>query len=160
MNPLLLDVLPWVKQGDCCSQLLMRLALQASGEENPGLVRAVWGFCQGMAYAGGPCGFLTGGVAVLSYAAGHGGAGDEAHPMAVPLINDYVDWFRERTAPYGGTSCPRVAEGLTGVAGAGSGPDAVPDMVRCGDLLAECWEKIVELTAAYDIDITQPKQAR
>lgn len=157
MNPLLLEMLPWVKQGDCCSQLLMRLALQASGEENPGLVRALWGFCQGMIYTGGPCGFLTGGVAVLSYMAGHGGEGDAAHPMAVSLIGDYVDWFRERTAPYGGTSCPRVAAGITGAA---ASPDAAPDMTLCGDLLAECWEKIVELAAAYDIDITQPKQAR
>ena len=45
-------------------------------------------------------------------------------------------------------------------AGGAAGPDAEPDMMLCGGLLAECWEKIVELTAAYDIDITQPKQVR
>ena len=157
VNPLLLEMLPWVKQGDCCSQLLMRLALQTSGEENPGLVRALWGFCRGILYTGGPCGFLTGGGAVLSHAAGHGGADDPAHPMAVALIADYVDWFQERTAAYGGTSCPQVS---LGVAGGAAGPDAEPDMMLCGGLLAECWEKIVELTAAYDIDITQPKQVR
>ena len=155
MNPMLLDLLPWIRQGDCCSQLLMRLALQASGEENPALVRSQWGFCQGMAYAGGPCGFLTGGVAVLSYIAGRGGEGDEAHPMAVPLINEYVDWFRARTEAYGGTACPQVSLGLAGNA---AGPDNAPDMTLCGELLAECWEKIVELAASYDIDITQPKQ--
>ena len=77
--------------------------------------------------------------------------------MAVALIADYVDWFQERTAAYGGTSCPQVS---LGVAGGAAGPDAEPDMMLCGGLLAECWEKIVELTAAYDIDITQPKQVR
>lgn len=40
MNPVLMDVLPFVRQGFCCSQLLMLLMLQARGEENPALVRS------------------------------------------------------------------------------------------------------------------------
>ena len=27
-----------------------------------------------------------------------------------------------------------------------------PDPVACGDLLAECWEKILELIQNYDLD--------
>ena len=29
-----------------------------------------------------------------------------------------------------------------------------PDPVACGDLLAECWEKILELAESYDLDLT------
>jgi len=157
MDTMLFEILPWVKQGECCSQLIMRLALQASGEENPALVRSQWGFCQGMAYAGGPCGFLTGGVAVLGYVAGPGFAGTpDPHPMAIPLINDYVEWFRERTAQWGGADCPNISQGLTG---GEAGPDSPPDMTRCGELLGECWEKIEELMDSYGLDFPQVSHA-
>lgn len=153
MNPLLLDLIPWVREKYCCSQLLVLLALQTTGEENPALVRAMWGFCQGM--GGGLCGLLTGGTAALSYFAGHGGAEDEAHPMAAALLDDYVGWFNERTSVYGGNTCERVGTALLGQVPTREG--GVPDMTRCGDLLAECWEKILELCAAYGIDPTAPR---
>lgn len=158
MNPLLLDILPLVREGYCCSQILILMALRARGEEKPGLVRALWGLCEGMAQSGQGCALLSGGVCLLSYLAGRGGADDEAHPMAVPLINEYVAWFTSRISPCGGTDCPRVAAWL----GKNAGRDVseehfVPDMELCGELLAECWEKLLELLAAYDIDISSAR---
>ena len=54
--------------------------------------------------------------------------------------------------------CPRVAAWL----GKNAGRDVseehfVPDMELCGELLAECWEKLLELLAAYDIDISSAR---
>lgn len=68
--------------------------------------------------------------------------------MLAPLLNDYASWFYERTAAYGGHSCEQVALGL----GARTAAGAEPDPVACGDLLAECWEKILELIQNYDLD--------
>ena len=129
MHPLMMDLLPLVRQGYCCSQLLVQLLVQAQGREVPDLVRALHGLCHGIGQSGGPCGLLTGGACVLALLAGKGAEGEEPHPMLTPLLNDYAGWFYERTAE-----------------------SAEPDPVACGDLLAECWEKILELIQNYDLD--------
>lgn len=148
MHPLMMDLLPLVRQGYCCSQLLLQLLVQAQGREVPDLVRALHGLCHGIGQSGGPCGLLTGGACVLALLAGKGAEGEEPHPMLVPLLNEYAGWFYERTAAYGGHSCEQVALGL----GARTAESAEPDPVACGDLLAECWEKILELIQTYDLD--------
>ena len=112
MHPLMMDLLPLVRQGYCCSQLLVQLLVQAQGREVPDLVRALHGLCHGIGQSGGPCGLLTGGACVLALLAGKGAEGEEPHPMLAPLLNDYASWFYERTAAYGGHSCEQVALGL------------------------------------------------
>ncbi|MFR8277140.1 MAG: C-GCAxxG-C-C family (seleno)protein [Desulfovibrio fairfieldensis] len=62
MNPLMLELLPMVGQGYCCSQLLILLMLQARDQQNPDLVRAMQGLCHGIGQSDGPCGLLTGGA--------------------------------------------------------------------------------------------------
>ena len=99
MHPLMMDLLPLVRQGYCCSQLLVQLLVQAQGREVPDLVRALHGLCHGIGQSGGPCGLLTGGACVLALLAGKGAEGEEPHPMLAPLLNDYASWVYERTAP-------------------------------------------------------------
>ena len=70
MHPLMMDLLPLVRQGYCCSQLLVQLLVQAQGREVPDLVRALHGLCHGIGQSGGPCGLLTGGACVLALLAG------------------------------------------------------------------------------------------
>lgn len=67
MNALMLELIPLIREGYCCSQLLVLLVLQQQGVENPGLVRAAGGLCHGMGQSGGACGLLTGGAAALGY---------------------------------------------------------------------------------------------
>ena len=102
-----------------------------------------------MGQSGGACGLLTGGVAALGYLACKGGDGETAHPMAEPLINDYAAWFAQRvcTGACRDVSCPSIQEET------GSGDD----MTLCGDLLADCWDKMVDLCAAYDIDMLEAR---
>ena len=161
MNPLLLDMLPWVRQGYCCSQLLLLLALRQRGEENASLLRAAQGLCHGLGQWGGPCGLLTGGATVLGLLAGRGAEGEAAHPYFDPCVNDYAAWFAERTAAYGGQDCPHVVVGLGGDSATNmartegqSVPAASekPNPLLCGELLAQCWDKIVELSDAYQLD--------
>ena len=150
MHPVLMDVLPFVRQGYCCSQLLMLLMLQARGEENPALVRSLQGLCHGIGHSEGDCGLLPGGACVLALLCGKGADEEVPHQMLNPLLNEYATWFYERTAQYGGYTCPQVAAGL----GARKGEDGVPDPVACGELLADCWVKIGELVESYGLDIT------
>lgn len=153
MNALLLELVPWIREGYCCSQLLILLVLRAQGAENPGLVRAAGGLCHGMGQSGGACGLLTGGAAVLGYLACKGADGETPHPMAEPLVNDYATWFSQRVCTGAcrkvschDVSCPAI-QAETGGA----------DMTLCGDLLADCWDKIVDLCADYDIDMMEAR---
>lgn len=145
----MLELVPWIREGYCCSQLLVLLVLRQQGVENPGLVGAMGGLCHGMGQSGGVCGLLTGGAAALGYLACKGAEGETPHPLSEPLINDYAAWFSERVCRGAcrDLSCPSVQAETGGGA----------DMTLCGDLLADCWEKLVELCAAYDIDMGKPR---
>ena len=145
-----MDLVEAVHEGYCCSQLLMQLMLNARGEENPALIRAMQGLCHGIGQSEGPCAFLPGGACVLALLAGKGAAGEEPSSMLTPMLNEYASWFYERTAAYGGYACPKVADGLGSV----KNEDGTRDPVACGDLLADCWEKICSIVENYGIDIT------
>lgn len=86
---------------------------------------------------------------MLGYLACKGATGESAHPMSEPLINDYAAWFAQHVCTGGcrDVSCPSIQEKT----GGGS------DMTLCGDLLAECWDKLVDLCAEYGIDMTEPR---
>ena len=152
MNPLVLEILPLVRQGYCCSQLLVLLLLQSFGHENPELIRAMHALCHGMGGSEGPCGLLSGGACVLGCVAGRGKADENAHPSFVPLVNDYQQWFAQRVQGCGGSACFQVMRGLsaeTGVEHPARGEAPNPSL--CGDFLAECWEKILSLLEEYGI---------
>jgi hypothetical protein len=154
MNPLVLEILPLVRQGYCCSQLLMLLLLQSLGRENPELVRAMHGLCHGMGASEGACGLLTGGACVLGCVAGRGKTGENAHPALVPLVYDYQQWFVGRTEKYGGAACFQIVQGVSAETGvAPPAGDARPNPSLCGDLFAECWEKIRALLEEYEIPL-------
>lgn len=150
MNPMMMELLPLVRQGYCCSQLLLLLMLQARDEQNPDVVRAVHGLCHGIGQSDGPCGLLSGGACALGLIAGKGADDEVPHPMLMPLLNDYATWFYERTNAYGGQNCGQIAAGLGALSGTADGK---PDLALCGDLLAECWGKIMDLVQIYELDL-------
>ena len=151
MNPMMMELLPLVHQGYCCSQIMLLLMLQARDQQNPDVVRAADGLCHGIGQSDGPCGLLTGGACALGLVAGKGADDETPHPMLSPLLNDYATWFYERTQAYGGYSCGQIAAGLGAATGAAG---EKPNPAACGDLLAECWEKILELVQSYELDLT------
>ena len=150
MNPVLLDLLPHVRQGHCCSQLLFALAEQLAGTEEPGLMRAMRGLCHGIGQSGGPCGLLTGGAAALAWLSG--GSAGEPHPMLDAMTGEYAAWFAERTASCGGSGCENISRGLASETGQPLPEGAMPPMELCGDLLAECWGKILDIYDAYGLE--------
>ncbi len=165
MNPLLLELLPYIRKGYCCSQLLMLLLLQSTGEEAPELVRAMEGLCHGMGNTEGPCGLLTGGACVLGCVAGRGTEAEDPSPMLAPLLGEYQQWFASRTDAFGGSACYQISAGLAGTpqrgtdatAHSGGTAPAKPDATACGALLAESWEKICQLLEEYGIPMEMRK---
>jgi len=94
------------QKGFFCAQIMMQLALDTEGKEDPDLIRAMGGLNCGLGYTGGPCGALTSGCCVISYFAGKGGEDETADPKLNEMIAEYVDWFGKTfDAAYGGHTC-------------------------------------------------------
>lgn len=153
MNALILELLPYIKQGLCCSQLLMLLALQTRGETNSGLLRALAGQCHGLGQSNGPCGLLCGGATALAWLSSKDDASEcgTPHKMLEPMVNEFATWFYQRVAELGSYNCEDIIQGLAKEAGQNAKNGTQPDMSLCADLLAECWEKILELYDSYDL---------
>ena len=52
------------RYGYFCSQIMGILMLEMTGEENPGLIKALGGLNGGVGYSQGCCGCMTGGTCV------------------------------------------------------------------------------------------------
>jgi len=149
MEGYLLSVMPLAMKGYCCSQILGLLALNAQGAEDSDLVRSLGGLCHGMGQCGQTCGVLTGGCCVLSLYLGKGADMETASDKADLAISEFVDWFRERTTPFGGINCGDIL---------GECPDEKPDLGRCATLLGEAWGQILTILTEMGIDPCEPKQ--
>ena len=86
-------------QGLCCSQVMVRTALEEDGAENEQLVQAAGALCFGM-FAGGPCGALTAGKIVMALRA--------SRPLDDALATEFVEWFRNE---YGSLECSGILKG-------------------------------------------------
>ncbi len=152
MHPLLLELLPLIHKGYCCSQLLMQIFLQSVGQEyedHASLVRAMQGLCVGMGGQEGPCGLLASGACVLSCVAGRGRDDESMHPSLLPMVQEYHEWFLRHTQS-NGMCCTLLAsfnaqqqEKHTPLGGHSF----------CGNLLADCWEEICTLLESYHMEM-------
>lgn len=139
--------LPMARQGYCCSQILVKLILDAQGEENTGLLRALQGLCRGMVGGHSVCGLLTGGMCALAYVTGKGSEEENADIRSEEIRYEYLTWFRELTREYGGLKCSDILGGY---------PENHDD--NCNRLLTECWGKIVIIFDYYNLDWTMSRE--
>lgn len=143
--------------GFCCGQIMVLLALEDMGRDNPGLVRAAHGLCFGMGDFRGPCGALGGGVLALSLAAGRGGLDETAHPRLACMLEDLGEWFRSTMGErHGGFHCAEIL----GVAPENldcSGDLPKPDPMRCGPAIMDTYARIQAIMLEYGVDPTRPK---
>ena len=150
MNDIGFRIIQLAGKGYCCSQILMLLALEAQGRENPELVRAMAGLCMGAGNSGGVCGVFTGGACVLALF-GAKGADPEKEADKLPLmLAELSEWFEQSACQsYGGVSC-------TDIIGEGS---RRPDPDRCGRLLVDTWDRILEILVENGFDPANPDMA-
>ena len=138
------------REGLYCAQIMVQLALDAEGKENPELIEAVRGLCGGFAWSGGPCGALSGGACLLSLL-GRGleissrsdiacllsllGRGLEISERE-ELVAEFHRWFAGRTAQFGGEDCNDI-----------TGGDRGNMFSVCPGVIIDSYEKCVELLA-------------
>jgi hypothetical protein len=132
-------------KGFCCSQIMVRLALDEMGRDNPDLVRAAAGLCNGMGDCSGPCGVFTGAALVLGLYAGKGTDAEEPDDKLPLMLEELRDWFVSATEQYGGTSCGAILDRECGQ----------PDQARCGGLLAGASAQVREILADNGFDPAQ-----
>ena len=135
-------------KGYCCSQILVLLALGEMDRENPDLVRAAAGLCNGLGDCSGPCGVLTGAMLVLGLHGGKGADDEEAGDILPLMVEEMRDWFATATAQYGGTACRDILDGSCGR----------PDAARCGGLLTDAHARLREILAQNGLDPAQGRE--
>lgn len=128
------------REGYFCTQILLILALEADGKDNPDLVRAMGGLNGGMGNTGGICGCLTGGCCFLSYYAGKGENDELPHPDCNAMIDELAQWFRDYTAEFGGCSCRQILE-----------HDDRNKLQRCPALIGATLERCMELLEEHGV---------
>jgi C_GCAxxG_C_C family probable redox protein len=134
-------MLDYSSQGFFCSQILMLLALEEEGGENPDLIRAMSGLNGGLGFCGKICGALTGGCCLIGYYTGKGEAEELESGDAQAMIRELVDWFEETVGPmYGGTDCAAILDG-----------DPVNQMKRCPQIVEAVYGKAKEILHNYGV---------
>lgn len=129
--------------GYYCSQILVILALEAQGKSNPDLIRAMGGLANGCGSEGGVCGTLSGAACLLGLYAGKGTDDEYEDEMLKYMLNDLMVWFDMTVGSrYGGITCGIIVGDRTEV------------RQRCGAIVAETYEYVMELLTSSGYDVT------
>jgi len=143
MDDVMMRMLQLSQKGYGCSQILIRLFLEARGEDNPALVRSMAGLAYGCGGGRATCGTLTGGCCALALYAGKGEDGEAGSERLLLMLQELSDWFENQVGgPHGGMAC----ETIVGV----GGPAAARK--RCGAIVADTYAKVLEILAAHGFD--------
>jgi hypothetical protein len=133
--------------GYTCGHILVKLALEAQGRDNPDLVRAMSSLALGMGQ-GFNCGSLTGGCCVLGLYGGRSDENQPGHPRFDIMLEEFSGWFEsEMKEKFGGIDCERIIHF-----------DPALKQERCPGIILDCWLKANEILAKYKVDIGQPAQ--
>ncbi|WP_066633476.1 DVU_1555 family C-GCAxxG-C-C protein [Desulfolucanica intricata] len=142
MNDSLFRMFELAQQGFTCGQILIILDLEAQGQSNPALVRAMSGLAGGLGFSGKTCGALIGGVCLLGLYAGRGTAEEQEKDSFGLMVNELVDWFGAQVE--GGTDCAQIL---------GEDLEKKAVTAKCGNLVAATYNKVRDILRANDIDL-------
>lgn len=89
-----------IQEGKCCSQVMVSMGLELTGQENPQLEQAAGALCQGIR-SGLTCGVLTGAAMMLCLF--------DQEKAVSQMIPELTQWFRETyEEAYGGIDCDTI----------------------------------------------------
>jgi C_GCAxxG_C_C family probable redox protein len=136
-------------QGFYCSQIIVAMALELQGADDPAAIRASAALAGGLGFTGELCGALTGGASMLGLYAGRGRPSEDDDPRLVFMTEDLVAWFREGFGrQYGGIRCAEIL-----------GDDRHAQLTRCPAMVAGTYQKAKELLVENGFDLTEPRDA-
>jgi hypothetical protein len=123
-----------------CSQIMMILALDQRGSENPDLVRAMSGLGDGCGFFKETCGIMTAAAAILSWYAGKGADSESESEKLLPMLEELGDWFEEEiSAKYRGSRCKDIVGDLVGTE---------EGKQICGGIIFQTYGKVNEILVA------------
>ncbi|NDV19872.1 hypothetical protein GO013_10610 [Pseudodesulfovibrio sp. JC047] len=137
-----LKMMEYGGKGYCCSQIVLLLALDEMGRDNPDLIRAAAGLCNGLGDCSGPCGVYTGAALLLGLYGGKGLDMEESVEILPLMLEQLREWFAQTTLEYGGMACQDILDGRCGQ----------PDVARCGGLLAATYEQVRAILVEHGLD--------
>lgn len=138
MNDTAFRIFKLASAGFCCTQIMLKLALEDEDKENTDLIRAVNGFCAGIGYNKKTCGVLTGGIAIIGLYAGKGEEREFYKENYNAMMKEYMDWFEEE---FESTECGDII----GIQSISDDAGNITYPVKCGDILQKSYEKVQEI---------------
>lgn len=108
--------------GYCCSQIIMQMGLDHMGKENPDLIAAMRGLCNGL-QEGKVCGTLSAAACLLFLA--------DPERAATRLNLELLEWFYDA---FGAIDCEELLEG-----------DPMNKVAKCPMIVESTYKKVVEL---------------
>ena len=145
MGDISLRMMELALEGFGCSQIILKLALEAQGKDNPDLLRAISGLHGGLGYSGKVCGALSGACCLIALYVGRATSDEPADSRLSPMIAELVEWFEsEYKGQYGGIDCAQLLGG-----------DPRNQISRCPLIIQNTFEKAKEILAANGIELSQ-----
>lgn len=142
MDELAFDLFELSAKGYCCTQMMLKMALDLEEKENPDLIRSAGGLCGGIGDSQKTCGVLTGGIGILGLYAGKGADQESSKEDYSDMVREYLEWFEER---FGSTECIDLV-------GAIEFQDPEHDLsykVKCGGIIQESYLKAMEILSEH-----------
>lgn len=134
-----------VNAGYCCTQIMVKLALDEEEKENEDLLRALNGLCMGIGSNQKICGVLTGGIAILGLYAGKGKDVEYPKQEYSSMVDEYTEWFE---AEFGSTEC----RDIIGVCSVTDYATNLDYRLKCGDTLIKSYEKVQEILTEHNFE--------
>lgn len=137
MSDMSFELFKLSSKGYCCTQIMLKLALEAEEKENEDLIRASKGLCLGIGGTQKTCGVLTGGIGILGLYAAKGNDKESTKEDYSSMVEEFINWFEEE---FESTECIDII-----------GPydfenkEKNSNTQKCGDIIAKSYSKVVEI---------------
>jgi C_GCAxxG_C_C family probable redox protein len=138
MNDMAFKLFKLSSSGFCCTQIMIKMALDEEEKENEDLLRAVSGLCRGIGGSQKTCGVLTGGLGILGLYAAKGKDTEYPKENYSSMTREYLEWFKNE---FGSEEC----KDIIGVYSFADDTGSDGYMIKCGDILLKSYEKVVEI---------------
>lgn len=130
-------------QGYCCTQIMLKMALEEEGIENYDLIKSANGLCNGIAGRQKTCGILLGGIMIIGLYAGRGKDEEYYNENYGDMVHEFTDWFEEE---FESIDCIDII----GVNKFDDGENKY--MLKCGDIIIKSYEKVIEILSKNDYE--------
>ena len=129
--------------GYCCTQIMLKMALEEEDLINEDLVRSANGLCNGIAGRQKTCGILIGGIMILGLYAGKGKDEEYYKENYGDMVHEFTDWFEEE---FDSMDCIDII----GVNKFDDGENSY--MLKCGDIIMKSYERLIEILTENDYE--------